>query len=127
MRHIEPGADVIVGAANGEPAGVVDAIEAASDVLENVRLHQMIPLRSRPYIDGQRAGLRHVSWFLSPHSRDAFHRGDCDLVPNSFSDVPRLMRQTVRPRIVLAAVSAPDRHGLFLIGDELRVFGGADR
>jgi len=116
LRHIESGNDVVVGAANGEPVGVVDAIEAASSTLENVRLHQMIPLRPRPYIDGGRPGLRHVSWFLSPHNRAAFHRGDCDLVPNSFSDVPRLMRQAVRPRLVLTATSAPDRHGYFSLG-----------
>jgi acyl-CoA hydrolase len=116
LRYVEPGSQIIVGAANGEPVGVLDALEASFEGLEDVRLHQMIPLRSRPYIDGQRPGLRHVSWFLSPHSRAAFHRGDCDLVPNSFSDVPRLMRQTVRPQLVLAAVSAPDRHGYFSLG-----------
>ncbi len=116
LRHVEPSGDIIVGAANGEPVGLLDALEASSDALEGVRLHQMIPLRGRQYIDGRRPGLRHVSWFLSPHSRAAFHRGDCDLVPNSFSDVPRLMRQTVRPRLVLAAVSAPDRHGYFSLG-----------
>jgi acyl-CoA hydrolase len=116
LRFIEPGMDIVVGAANGEPVGVVDAIEAASASLEDVKLHQMIPLRSRPYIDGGRPGLRHVSWFLSPHDREAFHRGDCDLVPNSFSDVPRLLRQSLHPRLVLAAVSAPDRHGYFSLG-----------
>ena len=116
IRHIEPGMDVVVGAANGEPVWVLDAIEAASESLDEVRLHQMIPLRSRSYIEGERPGLRHVSWFLSPHNRAAFHRGDCDLVPNSFSDVPRLMRQSLRPRLVLAAVSPPDRHGYFSLG-----------
>ena len=108
--------DIIVGAANGEPVSTLDAIEAGSDSLHDVRLHQMIPLRSRPYIEGERPGLRHVSWFLSPHNRVAFHRGDCDLVPNSFSDVPRLMRQTLRPKLVLATVSPPDRHGYFSLG-----------
>lgn len=116
MQHIEAGSDVIVGAANGEPVGVLDAIEAASESLADVRLHQMIPLRPRPYIDGLRPGLRHVSWFLSPDSREAFHRGDCDLIPNSFSDVPRMMRQAIRPCLVLAAASAPDRHGYFSLG-----------
>src|SRR5262249_10049 len=107
---------VIVGAANGEPVSVLDAIEAASDSLASVRLHQMIPLRPRPYIDGRRPGLRHVSWFLSPHDRAAFSRGDCDLVPNSFSDVPGLMPQAVRPRLVVVSVSVPDRHGYFSLG-----------
>ena len=82
--------DVIVGVANGEPVQQIDAIEAAAEErLQDVRLHQMVPLRSRRYIDGDCPGrLRHVAWFLSPHGRAAFRRGDCDLVPNSFSDVP---------------------------------------
>jgi acyl-CoA hydrolase len=116
LELIEPGMDVIVGAANGEPVSTIDAIETAAERLRDVRLHQMIPLRPRRYIDGAYDGLRHVSWFLSPHNRAAFHRGDCDLVPNSFSDVPRLMRQTLSPRLVLAAVSPPDRHGYFSLG-----------
>lgn len=116
LEWIEDGMDVVVGAANGEPVGVLDAIEAAATTLTGVRLHQMIPLRPRRYIDGAFPGLRHVSWFLSPHSRAAFHRGTCDLVPNSFSDVPRLMRQSLAPRLVLTSVSPPDRHGYFSLG-----------
>jgi acyl-CoA hydrolase len=116
LDWIEPNMDVIVGAANGEPVAVLDEIEAAAERLQGVRLHQMIPLRQRRYIDGAFTGLRHVSWFLSPASREAFHRGDCDLVPNSFSDVPRLMRQSLHPKLVLAAVSPPDRHGYFSLG-----------
>jgi acyl-CoA hydrolase len=116
LRWVEPGMDIIVGAANGEPMRVVDALEEACDSLDSVRLHQMIPLRQRAYIDGQRANLRHVSWFLGPTSREAFHCGDCDLVPNSFSDVPRLMRQSLAPRLVITTASAPDRHGYFSLG-----------
>ncbi len=76
----------------------------------------MLPLRDRPYIEGQVPGLRHVSWFLSPHNKAAFHRGDCDLVPNNFSEVPALMRRTLREPLVVAAVSPPDAHGYFSLG-----------
>jgi acyl-CoA hydrolase len=116
LGHIAVGGDVIVGLGNGEPKTVIDAIEANADRLEEVRLHQMLPLRDRPYIEGEVKGLRHVSWFLSPHDKAAFHRGDCDLVPNNFSEVPALMRRTVREPIVLAAASAPDPHGYFSLG-----------
>ncbi|MHB8233787.1 MAG: hypothetical protein ACYDHT_03960 [Solirubrobacteraceae bacterium] len=111
LERIELDMDVIVGQANAEPMRTIDAIEAAADSLRNVRLHQMMPIRPRRCIEGELPNLRHVGWFLSPHSRAAFHRGDCDLVPNSFSDMPRLMRQTLAPRLVLTAVSPPDRHG----------------
>jgi acyl-CoA hydrolase len=116
LRYVAPGAEIVVGSANGEPVRVIDALEEAGDALEDVRLHQMLALRPRPYIEGERPNLRHVSWFLSPANRDAFHRGDCDLVPNSFSDVPRLMRQALSPRLALACVSPPDRHGYFSLG-----------
>ncbi len=116
LRFIGRDMNVVVAPSNNEPVRVVDALEEACESLDNVRLHQMIPMRARRYIDGQCPNLRHVSWFLSPTSRDAFHRGDCDLVPNSFSDVPRLMRQSLTPGLVLAAVSPPDRHGYFSLG-----------
>lgn len=116
LGHIAVGGDVIVGLGNGEPKTVIDAIEAGAERLEEVRLHQMLPLRDRPYIEGQVPGLRHVSWFLSPHNKAAFHRGDCDLVPNNFSEVPALMRRTLREPLVVAAVSPPDAHGYFSLG-----------
>jgi acyl-CoA hydrolase len=116
LPHIAVGGDVIVGLGNGEPKTVLDAIEAGAERLDEVRLHQMLPLRDRPYIEGAVKGLRHVSWFLSPHDKVAFHRGDCDLVPNNFSEVPALMRRTMSEPLVLAAVSPPDAHGYFSLG-----------
>jgi acyl-CoA hydrolase len=116
LDHIEPGGELIAGVANAEPVTVVDAIEAASEGLEGIRIHRMLPVRDRRYIEGDLPGVRHVSWFLGPHDKDAFHAGRCELVPNSFSDVPKLMRHLPGPRLALAAVSAPDRHGYFSLG-----------
>lgn len=116
LAHIAPGAELIVGVANGEPATVIDAIEAAAASLEDVRLHQMLPVRDRPYFHGERPGLRHVSWFLSPHLRAPFHAGQCDLVPNNFSEVPHLMRAATKCSLLLAATSPPDERGFFSLG-----------
>ena len=116
MDHIEPGMELIVGVANAEPVTVIDALEAAAERLEDVRVHRMMPLRDRRYIEGELPDLRHVSWFLSPHDKDAFGAGRCDLVPNSFSDVPNLMRHLPGKRLALASVSSPDRHGYFSLG-----------
>jgi acyl-CoA hydrolase len=116
LDHLPPGADAIVGLGNGEPVTVVDAIEDGAEALRDVRLHQMLPLRDRRYINGEVPNLRHVSWFLSPHDRAAFHAGKCDLVPNSFSEVPALMRATTQRTIALAAAAPPDRHGYFSLG-----------
>jgi acyl-CoA hydrolase len=114
--HFGDGADLIVGLGNGEPATVLDAIEARGERLSGVAVHQMLPLRKRRYMHGDFAGLRHVSWFLTPANRQAFHEGTCDLVPNNSSDVPHLMNRSTRRSLALAAASAPDRHGYASLG-----------
>jgi acyl-CoA hydrolase len=116
LDHIGEGDDVIVGMFNSEPLTVLDALEAGAGRLSGVRIHQMFPHRERRYMHGVFPGLRHVSWFLSPANREAFHRDTCDLVPNNFSEVPSLMRRTTSCSVVLAAVSPPDRHGYFSLG-----------
>src|SRR3712207_5030082 len=94
LDHIGEGDDVIVGMFNSEPLTVLDALEAGAGRSSGVRIHQMFPHRERRYMHGVFPGLRHVSWFLSPANREAFHRDTCDLVPNNFSEVPSLMRRT---------------------------------
>src|SRR5918994_1793629 len=116
VEHITEGDDLITGMGNSEPATVLDALEANAERLSRVRIHQMLPFRERRYMHGHFPGLRHVSWFLSPADREAFHKATCDLVPNSFSEVPSLMRRSTRCSLVLASVSPPDRHGYFSLG-----------
>src|SRR5215207_1474027 len=116
MKHIGEGGDLVVGMFNSEPLTVLDALEADAERLSGVRIHQMFPYRERRYMHGAFSGLRHVSWFLSPANREAFHKDTCDLVPNNFSEVPALMRHTTGCSLMLAAVSPPDRHGYFSLG-----------
>jgi acyl-CoA hydrolase len=116
LDHIGEGDDVIVGMFNSEPLTVLDALEAGAGRLSGVRIHQMFPHRERRYMHGVFPGLRHVSWFLSPANREAFHKDTCDLVPNNFSEVPSLMRRTTSCSLVLATVAPPDRHGYFSLG-----------
>lgn len=116
LSHVQSKDDLIVGLGNGEPVTVLDALEAGAAGLRDVRIHQMLSLRERASIRGEIEGLRHVSWFLSPATRQAFHDGHVDLVPNNFSDVPRLMQRATRRSLALASVSPPDRHGYFSLG-----------
>jgi acyl-CoA hydrolase len=77
----------------------------------------MHALHDRPYLHGAlREHLLHVSYFLSPVTRVAFHERGCELVPNHFSEVPRLLRETTKCSMVLAAAAPMDRHGYFSLG-----------
>src|SRR6476620_5393351 len=119
LDHSEPGADIIVPLANGEPSAVVDALEegAAAGRLSDVRIHQMHTLRDRPYLHGVYGDrMRHVSYFLSHVTRPAFWAGDVDLVPAHFSEVPTVLERTTKCTRVVAAASPPDRHGYFSLG-----------
>jgi acyl-CoA hydrolase len=117
LDHIEDEADLIVPIANGEPVSLLDAIEAGATRFRGVRVHQMHALHDRPYLHGSvREHLLHVSYFLSPITRPAFHQRGCELVPNHFSEVPRLLRETTKCSLVLAAASPMDRHGYFSLG-----------
>ena len=117
LAHLSDGADIIVPLANGEPVEVIDAIERHAAGFRGMRIHQMHTLHDRPYLHGDRRDhLLHMSYFLSPATRAAFHEGGCELVPNNFSEVPRLLRETTRCSLVVAAAAPMDRHGYFSLG-----------
>jgi acyl-CoA hydrolase len=117
LHHIDDGDDLIVPIANGEPVGLLDVIEANATRFRGVRIHQMHALHDRPYLHGtMREHLLHVSYFLSPVTRPAFHERGCELVPNNFSEVPRLLREHTKASLVLAAAAPMDRHGYFSLG-----------
>lgn len=118
LAHVPDGADVVVPLGNGEPAGILDVLEhaAAAGRLHDVRVHQMHPLRDRPYLRGEVAGLRHVAYFLSHLTRRPYAQGHVDLVPNHFSEVPELLADVVRPALVVAACSPPDDDGWVSLG-----------
>jgi acyl-CoA hydrolase len=117
LAHIPEGADVIVPLVLGEPIGLIDTLEEHAEELRGVRIHRMDPYLRRRYIDGEFPGrLEHVDYFLGEGSRQAFWDGNCDLVPNHFSEMPLLLRKSTKCSIALAAASAPDRHGYFSLG-----------
>jgi acyl-CoA hydrolase len=116
LEWIGSGDDIVVGLGNSCPQTVLDAIEAHDGRLADVRLHQMLPLRDRDYLHGRVEGLRHVSWFLGPYDREAFAAGECDLVPNHFSEVPRLLELATKRSLAIVATAPPDRHGYFSLG-----------
>lgn len=117
VRHIASNADIIVPLANGEPVTLLDAIETDACTLSGVRVHQMHALHDRPYLRGAFGDhLRHVSYFLSHVTRPCFRAGTIDLVPNNFSEMSAILKESTDDPLVLAAASPPDRHGYFSLG-----------
>lgn len=117
LDHIVDGTQIVVPLANGEPTAMLDAIEAAADGLDGVRIHQMHALHDRRYLHGEFGDrLRHISYFLSHVTRSQFANGNVGLVPAHFSEVYQIMRSRVADPLVIAAASPPDQHGYFSLG-----------
>src|SRR5690349_21383849 len=117
LDHVPPRADLVVPLACGEPSALLDALEDHHERLDRVRVHQMHALQERPYIRGELGDhLRHVSYFLSAATRQAYWDGQVELVPANFSEMPRTLREHTACSIVLAAASEPDARGYFTLG-----------
>ena len=79
----------------------------------------MHAVKERAYIQGKKKpSLSYVAYFLSSASRKAFLQGQCELVPNHFHQVPRILRESTKTSLVLAAASPMDEHGYFSLGTE---------
>jgi hypothetical protein len=84
LDHVGTWADLIVPLDRVEPTALLDAIEAAADTFDEVRLHQMHARDRRGYLGGRHGNrLRHVSYFLSEATREAFANGTIDLMIGS--------------------------------------------
>lgn len=119
MELIERNADIILPLTNGEPHKLLDILEANVDALENVKIHQLLALSPRPYINGAFPGkLSHVSYFLSGATRKMFHEGILDLVPNHFHEMPRILRESTNLSAIMAVASPMDEYGFFSLGTQ---------
>lgn len=116
---IKSGDDILLPLANGEPNILLNVIEANASRFKGVRIHQMHALRPRPYINGEmKESLLHVAYFLSGATRKAYLQGGCELVPNHFHEVPRILAETTKTSLVLAVASPMDEHGFFSLGTQ---------
>ncbi len=112
------GADIIVAPANGEPVVLLDMLESGAAGLEDVMVHQILPMQRREYMYGRVPNLSHTSYFLSGANRQAYHEGHVKLVPNHFHEVPKILRQSTKMTAIFTVVSPMDEHGYFSLGTQ---------
>jgi acyl-CoA hydrolase len=115
---IDKGADIIIPIANGEPIRLLDILEENAAQLEGVRIHQLLALRSRRYIQGEFEQLKHVSYFLSGATRQVYQQAKIELVPNNFHEVPRLLKKVTNMAAIMTVASPMDEHGYFTFGTQ---------
>ncbi|MFB5087444.1 acetyl-CoA hydrolase/transferase C-terminal domain-containing protein [Psychrobacillus sp. PGGUH221] len=119
IELIEKDADIILPLTNGEPHKLLDILEENGDALTNVKIHQLLALKHRKYMEGAFPGkLSHLSYFLSGATRNMFHQGLVDLVPNNFHEMPKILRQSTNLSMIMAVASPMDEYGYFSLGTQ---------
>lgn len=119
IELIEKDADIILPLTNGEPHKLLDILEENTDALTNVKIHQLLALKHRKYMEGAFPGkLSHLSYFLSGATRNMFHQGLVDLVPNNFHEMPKILRQSTNLSMIMAVASPMDEYGYFSLGTQ---------
>ena len=119
IRLIKPDADIILPLTNGEPHKLLDILEENAEQLSNVKIHQLLALQKRKYMEGTFPGkLSHVSYFLSGATRQLFHQGMVDLVPNHFHEMPEIIRTSTNLSMIMAVASPMDEFGYFSLGTQ---------
>ena len=110
---VRPRDTVLCGFVAGQPAGILEALGARTD-LEDVVLYT--GLLMRPYAFLQNPGVRVVSGFFGPIDRMARAAGArIGYQPADFSTLERHARR-IHPRVVLAVTSPPDADGWLSFG-----------
>lgn len=111
---IEQGEDIITGMAAGEPPALLNALAEHPGLLGN-RLYINLPTH-RPPVEVDKERLEITSTYLSAADRDYFAEERIDLIPNHFSQLPRLLLEITSNRVIMAVVSPMDSEGYFSLG-----------
>ncbi|WP_347487730.1 acetyl-CoA hydrolase/transferase family protein [Desulfoscipio sp. XC116] len=117
VQLIKSGDNIVLSLGCGEPVSLVDAMAGRKGEVENVKVHQMLPLRKAAYLEPDMAdSFRHVSWFTSEPSRRAVNEGLADFMPGNFHDYPELFRNYIQVDVFMGTVSPMDQRGYFSLG-----------
>lgn len=117
VKSVRSGDNVILPLGCGEPPVLVDALARHARNLENIKVHQMLPMRKSPYLAPELSGhIRHISWFNSEPNRQAVNEGWADFMPGYFFEYPRLLQEYVNVDVFMGVVSPMDDRGYFSLG-----------
>jgi acyl-CoA hydrolase len=110
--------DLIIPLGNGEPDLILSAIDENPHRFSSLRIHQMLEIKDRQYIHGSYPHIRYTSYFMNGFARKAFQNGSCELIPNHFHQMPKLLVKTTKQPLVICQATPMDEEGYFSLGTE---------
>lgn len=118
LSLIPDNADIIIPLGNGEPDAILTAIDEQPERFSSLRIHQMLELKERKYMHGVYPHIRYITYFMNGFARKAYLNGTCELIPNHFHQMPKLLEKTAKNPIILCQASPMDDKGYFSLGTE---------
>lgn len=117
ISHIHDGDSIAIGMGCGQPSALDRALASNYEKFHNVTIHNMIYLKETPWIDDKFSGhIRFNTFFASASNRKAVSLGKADYTPCHFSEIPKILREIIKPRISIMMVTPPDENGYVSLG-----------
>lgn len=117
VTHIKDGDRVINSHLGGAPLPIVEALIKNHAAYHNVEFSSMLTSDGLPYAKEEYKDNFHMNpWFVGKPSSVALEKGYGDFTPSHFSEVPYLLRTSMKPDVALIQVSPPDEHGYVSLG-----------
>jgi len=117
ISHIHDGDSVAMGMGCGQPSALDRALAQHYEKLHNVTIHSMIYLKETPWTDDKFNGhIRYNTFFASASNRTAIAQGKADYTPCHFSEIPKVLREIIKPRVSIMTVTPPDENGYVSLG-----------
>ncbi len=117
VTHIKSGDRVVVGHLVGAPLPIIQAMTDNYEAYKDVEICHMLTSGGQPYADEKYKGhFRINTIFCSKDTAKAVAGGYADFTPSNFSEVPGLIRTSLKPDVAIIQVSRPDNHGYVSMG-----------
>lgn len=117
VTHIKSGDRVINSHLGGVPLPIIDAMVVNHEAYRNVEICCMLTSDGQPYAKEEYKDNFHMNpWFVGKESAKALAGGYGDFIPVHFSEIPGLLRTSLKPDVALVQVCPPDEHGYVSLG-----------
>ena len=117
IKLIKDGDRVVTAFGCCEPVGIERALVENYENYHDVQVTSMLLIGETPWIrDDVKGHFTFNSFFASGSSRKAIENGVADFTTCYFYEIPKVLREVVKPRVTIMSVSPPDENGYVSLG-----------
>lgn len=113
---IKSGDRVWYGGASSCPVDVMHAVAARMPELENVTVYSGLVFYPFEFLTSGNGHIHHSTIFMGPYERQGFEMGHVSVIPNQFSRLGQVTRDSIKPNVAIFEVSPPDENGNMSLG-----------